>query len=226
MSKSNTSFMSRLEELIQEKHMLSTPFYQAWTCGHLEKSTLLQYAKDYYHHVKAFPTYLSALHSRSDDAQTRRLLLENLIDEEAGKPNHPDLWRSFAMALGVTKQEVEAHKPSAAAKELVDTFRDICRSEPVAAGIAALYCYESQIPAICTTKIDGLKKWYGMTNPGGYHYFTVHETADVEHSRVERELLESMVTPEEQDAVLASAKRILNTLWNFLGSFDIGYVTK
>ncbi|MEI8366225.1 MAG: CADD family putative folate metabolism protein [Parachlamydiaceae bacterium] len=221
MNKSNSQFMNKLDALIQEHHMLSHPFYKAWTCGHLKQSTLMEYAKEYYHHVKAFPTYLSAVHSRSDDAQVRRLLLENLIDEEAGKPNHPDLWRSFAIALGLTKQEVETHQPESAAKKLVDTFRDICRNEPIAAGIAALYCYESQIPAICTTKIDGLKQWYGMTNPGGYHYFTVHETADVEHSRVERQLLESMVSPEDEDAVMKSAQRVLSTLWDFLSSFKI-----
>ena len=221
MNEHNQSFMERLDALIQKKHMLTHPFYQAWTCGHLEKSTLQEYAKEYYHHVKAFPTYLSALHSRCDDAKSRRLLLENLIDEEAGKPNHPDLWRSFAMALGVTSKEIDGHQPQEAAKTLVDTFRDICRSDPIAAGVAALYCYESQIPSICTTKSDGLKKWYGMTNAGGYHYFTVHETADVEHSRAERELLGSMVTPEEESRVLASAERILDTLWNFLSSFKV-----
>ena len=168
MHTNHTSWMNRLEEMIQQQHMLTNPFYQAWTCVHLKQSTLMEYAKEYYHHVKAFPTYLSAVHSRCDDSEVRKLLLENLIDEEAGKPNHPDLWRSFAMALGVSKEEIETHQPQIAAKELVDTFRDICRHEPIAAGVAALYCYESQIPAICTTKIDGLKKWYGMTNPGGY----------------------------------------------------------
>jgi len=216
------SLITQLDALIQQKHMLQHDFYKAWTCGHLQQSTLREYAKAYYHHVKAFPTYLSAVHSRCDDSKTRKLLLENLIDEEAGTPNHPDLWRSFAQALGVTSHELDHDKPQSAASELVDTFRDICRNAPIAAGIAALYCYESQIPTICTSKIDGLKKWYGMNDPEGYRYFTVHETADVEHSRVERELLVSMVgTKEEENAVLASAERILDTLWKFLSSFKI-----
>jgi len=45
------------------------------------------------------------------------------------------------------------------------TFREILRGPPVAEAVAALYAYESQVPEIATTKIDGLKKFYGVTQP-------------------------------------------------------------
>jgi pyrroloquinoline-quinone synthase len=32
------------------------------------------------------------LHSRCDELETRQVLLENLIDEERGAGNHPELW--------------------------------------------------------------------------------------------------------------------------------------
>lgn len=215
------SWTAKLDHLIQQKQMLSTPFYQAWSSGKLSKSTLQEYAREYYHHVKAFPTYLSALHSRSQDPNVRLHLLNNLIDEEAGEPNHPQLWRSFALALGVTEEQLETQKPSPATQELVDAFQHSCRKAPLVVGLAALYCYESQIPAICPTKIEGLKNWYGLTDPEDYRYFSVHEVADVEHSRIEKELLEKMVTPQEEKAVLKGAESILNVLWNFLGSFEM-----
>lgn len=211
-------WMEQLERLIQQKHMLTHPFYQAWTCGMLSKTTLQDYAKEYYHHVKAFPTYLSTLHSHCEDISVRKMILDNLIDEEAGNPNHPDLWRTFALSLGVTNQELDNHKPKAATEALIKTFRESCMTS-LAAGMTALYCYESQIPAICQTKIDGLKKWYGMTNPEGYHYFTVHETADVEHSKAEKQALGNLVKPGEEVNVLKEAEKILDSLSNFLSSF-------
>ena len=36
------------------------------------RDDLREYASDYYHHVAAFPAYLSALHSRLDDGEQRR----------------------------------------------------------------------------------------------------------------------------------------------------------
>lgn len=221
MNNSTHSWMDQLEALIQEKHMLKHPFYQAWTCDMLSKETLQEYAKEYYHHVKAFPTYLSALHSRCEDIGIRKNLLSNLMDEEAGSPNHPDLWKAFALALGVSEQELHSHKPSTATQDLVNTFRKHCTQKPLPVGVATLFCYESQIPEICKTKIDGLKRWYGMDNPDQYRYFSVHETADIEHSLQEKEILTTMINPQNGKAVLKGAKDTLNALWNFLSSFKI-----
>lgn len=216
-----TAWVDQVEKLIQEKHMLVHPFYQAWTRGHLSKSTLQEYAKEYYHHVKAFPTYLSSLHSRCKDPTIRKSLLSNLIDEEAGSPNHPELWREFALSLGIEPKELDQHLPRQETKELVTHFRDVCKKAELAAGIAALYSYESQIPSICTSKIEGLKKWYGLTNEATYRYFSVHESADIEHAREEREMLLALTKPENERAVLETVQKTLDRLWKFLSSFHL-----
>lgn len=214
-------WLDELEQLIKRKHMLSHPFYQAWTCGQLSYRQLQDYAKEYYHHVKAFPTYISALHSRCEDLKIRKCLLANLVDEEMGEPNHPELWSDFGLALGVSQKEWDTHQPRNQTKCLIDTFKDSCSSSTLGAGIAALYCYESQIPPICKTKIEGLKKWYGMTNPADYRYFSVHEIADVEHSANEKALLKSLViTKSDEEIVLKTAEKVLDALGDFLSSFQ------
>ena len=166
--------------------MLTHPFYQAWQRGELTREALADYAAQYYRHVEAFPRYLSALHSHTDDADTRRAVLQNLMDEEAGTPNHPELWLQFAEGLGMSREAVLAAETQPETQTLVQTFDDVCRNGSVAAGLAALYSYESQIPAIAETKIDGLMKFYGITDESALAYFRVHQEADVEHAAVER----------------------------------------
>ncbi|MDP1834997.1 MAG: CADD family putative folate metabolism protein [Chlamydiales bacterium] len=205
------SYLNNIDQQIANKHLLSHPFYQAWTRGELTKECLAEYAAQYYHHVKAFPTYLSALHAHTEEAHTRRELLQNLIEEEAGTPNHPDLWKAFGEALSFTEQasndEIQA---------LINTFRDICHNGSVAEGLAALYAYESQIPAVSESKIHGLKQHYDMTNPKDWRYFTVHIEADKEHAAVERKLLAQYVNAENHQAVQASVQKVLDRLWDFL----------
>lgn len=209
-----------LEKIIQQKQMLSHPFYQAWSCGKLTREQLQEYAKEYYHHVKAFPTYISALHSRCEDMEDRKCLLANLVDEEMGNPNHPELWKAFGFALGVNQEDWDAHQPAHQTQCLIQTFKDSCSSLPLSAGVAALYCYESQIPSICTTKIEGLRKWYGMTDPADYRYFSVHEVADVEHSEAEKNLLMKWAaTEDDEKVVLKTAENVLDALGNFLTQF-------
>ena len=100
--------LDTIDNQIAAKHLLTHPFYLAWTRGELSKDALADYARRSYHHVAAFPTYLSAVHARCEDQATRKQLLSNLIDEEAGTPNHPELWLQFAEGLGVAKEDVQA----------------------------------------------------------------------------------------------------------------------
>ncbi|MGH9809180.1 MAG: CADD family putative folate metabolism protein, partial [Terriglobia bacterium] len=200
-------YLDRLEQQIAARHLLTHPFYLAWTRGELHKATLADYACQYYRHVVAFPTYLSALHARCDDQLTRRQLLANLIDEEAGNPNHPQLWRNFAAALGVTPNELDDVAAWPETTGLIATFRSVCSQGDIAAGLAALYAYESQIPAVSVSKINGLIKHYFFDDPETYRYFTVHIEADREHSAAERALLEENIRPENSALVSQAADR-------------------
>jgi pyrroloquinoline-quinone synthase len=209
-------YLDKIDNDIAEKHLLKHPFYLAWTRGELSKEALADYARQYYHHVAAFPTYLSAVHAKCEDQATRKQLLNNLIDEEAGSPNHPELWLKFAEGLDVSDSSVCKSEKWPETKNLINTFRSVCREGSTAKGLAALYAYESQIPAICESKIDGLKKHYGFTNPEHYQYFTVHIEADREHSAAERKMLEACIDKQNFESVKTSANRVLDALCEML----------
>ncbi|MBO0696522.1 MAG: CADD family putative folate metabolism protein [Verrucomicrobia bacterium] len=209
-------YLQNIDNDIAEKHLLKHPFYLAWTRGQLSKEALTDYAQQYYHHVAAFPTYLSAVHAHCDDQATRKQLLNNLIDEEAGSPNHPELWKKFADGLGVEGAELARTEKQPETKNLINTFRSVCGQRSTAEGLAALYAYESQIPEICESKIDGLKKHYGFTKPEHYEYFAVHVEADREHSAAERKMLSRYINDRNFESVRASANRVLDALWEML----------
>ena len=159
---------------------------------------------------------LSAAHAGCDDSAVRRQILANLIDEEAGEPNHPQLWRTFAESLGVLPNDLDATETWPETAELIATFRDICRNETTASALAALYAYESQIPAVSESKIDGLVKHYGFKDENDYRYFSVHIEADREHAAVERALLAEQVDAENAGATSRAADRVLGALWELL----------
>ena len=211
-----SEYLDNIDNDITEKHLLKHPFYLAWARGELSKDALTDYSEQYYHHVAAFPTYLSAVHANCDDQATRKELLNNLIDEEAGSPNHPELWKKFAGSLGVEEAELAQTGKQPETENLINTFRSVCKQRSTAEGLAALYAYESQIPSICESKIDGLKKHYGFTKPEHYQYFTVHIEADREHSAAEREMLCRYLGAHNFESVKMSVNRVLDALWDML----------
>jgi pyrroloquinoline-quinone synthase len=212
-----SELVANLNTMVAERSLLKHPFYQQWSAGGLSLERLRNYAAQYYRHVEAFPRYISALHSRCPDLETRQALLDNLIDEERGPENHPELWLRFAEGLGATRQDVLAAPPSPTTGRLVETFTRLAREGSVAAGLAALYVYESQIPAVAATKIEGLKRFYGISDDRSLSFFTVHEKADVFHAETTARLLEShSATAEEARAAAAGADAALTALWEML----------
>ena len=225
MSQGHTSETVVQEPIIQQidarvarQHLLQHPFYQAWSRGELSLDALRDYAAQYYHHVAAFPMYLSAVHAQTEDAAVRRQILSNLMDEEAGEPNHPELWLRFAESLGLSREDVKRTAQWEATKSLIASFRNCCGVRGTGVGLAALYAYESQIPAVSEKKIEGLKEFYGFSDAAGYNYFTVHIEADREHAAVEAAQIAQVVDDSQRGAALEAVGEVLGGLYGLLSA--------
>ena len=205
-------FLTALDALIAEKHLLKHPFYRLWSHGRLTREHLREYAVSYYPHVAAFPTYVSGVHSGCEDAALRQELLENLIEEERGDENHPALWRRFAAALGADPSDLSSSPRTPEVADAIAEFRRATRGS-TPEGLAALYAYESQIPEVSKTKREGLCGFYGIAEGDATRFFSVHETADVWHRQVEREALGRVADrPEAREKALAAARRCVDAL--------------
>ena len=216
------SFVTKLKKELSGCHLLKHPFYKQWTEGKLSMKCLQNYASQYYHHVSAFPCYISAVHSLCDNLENRKVLLENLNEEEGflqGEP-HPELWLKFAEGLGLKKDQVRSAKKGKAIKKVINTFFSKCRSS-YSEGLSSVYSYEYQVPEVAETKIKGLKEHYNITDKSSLLFFTVHQLADVEHRKVIEQLLEKL--PEkEQTSAIRSAIDTARSLWNFLTAVQNG----
>ncbi len=209
----SASFLNSLDTVILERKMLEHPFYQMWNEGTLTMEMLREYAKQYYWQVYYFPTFVSATHANCEDMDVRQMLLENLIEEEHGPNNHPELWLRFAESLGVSREEVKTAKYLPTTKESVRILRELSGRKNPAEGLAALYAYEMQIPDVAKTKIHGLQTRYGLTSDNALIFFRVHEEADVIHSRVTREALVRMCpTEKEQNVALEAAREAADAI--------------
>lgn len=209
------SIADEVDTLIEERSLLKHPFYQAWQRGELSLDTLRTYAAQYYHHVLAFPQYVSAAHAGCPDQADRQALLENLIEEERGDDNHPELWLRFGDALEISRPDVVHSEALPETRTLVDTFRDATKNGSFAQAATALYCYESQVPNVARTKIDGLKRFYGIDDKRGLAFFEVHIEADEWHAEVGRGFVDRYGAA-DRDTVLGTARRCLDALWGFL----------
>jgi pyrroloquinoline-quinone synthase len=155
----------------------------------------------------------------------RQELLENLIEEERGTENHPELWLRFAESLGATRDEVRNAELLPSTKASVARLKSLTQSEDYRGGLAALYAYESQIPEVARTKREGLKSFYGIEDERAVSFFRVHEDIDVLHQQVEKQILtEKCESGDEQRRAIESARESSKALWSFLDGVCKAYL--
>lgn len=214
--------LERIDALIAERHLLKHPFYTKWREGTLSREALQEYARQYYAFESTFPRLLSSLHARSERADVRQSLLDNLWDEEHGEVNHAELWLRFGEGIGVDRESVRTATANSGTRGLLDSYWASVTDASLAAGIAALYAYEGQVPEVATEKIRGLVEQYGVDDPRTLAFFTVHSTLDIEHSGAERSMIASLApTADEEEQVLAATRSALDAWWGFLDAVNV-----
>jgi len=211
-----------IDDLLRERHLLKHPFYVAWSCGELPLETLRDYAGQYYRFEAAFPRFVAAAYSRLGRPEDRRVLLENLIDEEGRTPTHPELWVDFARGIGLSRRATLSARPSGATEALLACYERLTRRTPEEA-VSALYAYESIFPEIAAEKSRGLRAHYGIRDRPTHEFFRVHTGADVEHSRAERKVLSGLLagSPAARLAALRASRSAIGAWWSFLDAFPL-----
>tara|TARA_B100001179_G_scaffold43265_1_gene28573 strand:- start:1052 stop:1723 length:672 start_codon:yes stop_codon:yes gene_type:complete len=217
-------FLNQIDKKIKKNHLLNHSFYKAWNAGELDITTIQEYAAQYYKHVSSFPRYLSAIHSNCDNISIRQVLLENLMDEELGNENHPELWLRFCEGIGKTRVSMKQTIAMDETRELVETFMELSKNNKYHIGLSALYCYESMIPEISENKIDGLKKFYNIKDDKTLKFFMVHLHTDKWHREVVKNLLGNICESDiEKNEALGAANQALKALNNFLTGMERVY---
>jgi pyrroloquinoline-quinone synthase len=220
-------FFEQLDMRIAKYDLLCHPFYRAWSAGELTREDLREYARDYYHHVEAFPAYLAELGIRLDESELRRAVLANMADEkgiadDSGEASraHSELWLDFAEGMGAGRH-MRGHRPVAEITELTGFFHRVASEGTPEEALAAFYAYESQVPRVAKEKARGLREMYGA-DARATSYFTLHTTADVYHSQLWRQQLEKRLeaNPQMAEKALAAGENAAQALWRALDGIE------
>jgi len=95
------------------------------------------------------------------EIEARKVLTENLADEEIHGADHPELWLRFAEGLGADSRQSASGGRLPETEAMVSDFFALTSGEWTQ-GLCALFAYESQVPAVSASKMDGLRKFYGI----------------------------------------------------------------
>ncbi|MDE1860337.1 MAG: iron-containing redox enzyme family protein [Candidatus Micrarchaeota archaeon] len=219
----NKKFVEEIDAILKEKSLLRHPFYKMWSEGRLSLDTLRGYAVEYYSLEAAFPKFLLQLREHGPDSSDDKVLMENYAEETAKGKTHVGLWLDFAEGLGLSRADVENSRTLDSTRETLAQIRSLVKMGYLS-GIAALLAYEANLQETSVTKIEGLKKHYGLTDKKSTEFFALHGIVDVKHSNDWRIILSKNAKTEEQrEEVKRAVGKSMDALWSFLDGINERY---
>ncbi len=212
----NEDFIKEVEEILHEKSLLKHPFYKLWEQGRLSKSALQGYARQYYFLERAFPGFLLKTYEKTKDKKEREVIIENYKEETNEKAAHVDLWLDFTESLDLKREEVKQSQMMQSTSQALKVFEELSQ-ENFFMGMGALLAYENNLQETAATKIDGLRKFYGIAEGKAVKFFEVHGVLDLKHANDWKEIIKKKVKVEgEKGVVLKGVTQAMDALWHFL----------
>lgn len=241
-----SSFVSELMAEAQEHRAVRHPYLLALARGDLPNlhGALSDFACHYYGYSSHFPRFLTSLISRLEEAEDRQALLDNLREESGcyspedlghleacGIPSewvanvpHPELFRRFRRALGVSDRDPsKEHVEVVAWRELLLT---VLSHGSAAEAVGALGLgTEGIVPAIYPAFVQALQQ-RGHVAPRDGVFFGLHTLVDDHHQASLTALACKLAaTPRGRDGLalgMTKALALREAFWSWLHQRALG----
>jgi pyrroloquinoline-quinone synthase len=177
------NLIQKIDQIIEERSLLKHPFYEMWSDGKLTQESLAGYSKEYFQLVKAVPEFMTPIIEKAPNS-----VITELTENQQEESDHIKPWISFAGELGISNDELISYSGLDKTKKAVSDLSELMTTFD--GGACAMYAFEKEIPKISQTKLDGLSKFYQITNDNATEYFKLHTEADIRHTASWRNILE------------------------------------
>ena len=107
--RSSAQFREQLLDIMAQKHHWAWSYFSGPT---LTKAQLkIHFQQEYAVYVRDFPVFLARIHGKNPPLEVRRMLAENIYEEDTGKlslgTSHPELFMNMMEGLGFRRREFE-----------------------------------------------------------------------------------------------------------------------
>lgn len=216
-----TAFAKQLLAAGHVPEIIEHPFVRGIVEGRYPKESLYAYAQELIGLAAGFPARLAELFARCDHAEVRRVILENLLEEEGVV--------SFGAVNGLVIDPQRRH--AAMGDRFLKALGAGCVPTPPPAGQwlttelqagrwlgpFAYFCVgiEANVPATFRLLAAGLRTHYGL-HEEDLEYFTEHFIADERHGEHGAEIAAAAATTQAlQQEALTGAQRGGQAWWHF-----------
>ena len=223
-------FLESLLTIMDGKHHWA---WEHFANGRLQKEQLkIHFQQEFAVYVRDFPVFLSRIHGKNPPAPVRRMLAQNIYEEDTGGlsmgKSHPELFLGMMEGLGFRSKDFDESRLLPASRAYRSWLDSMSNHRQWVMGAATLTIFvegsvkdrkEILEPAKPKTaeeiesliQLHPLVRHHGLT-PDAMDLMRAHQLVEAGHRHDAYDMVVNYTAPALQRAVLASLKKSL-TLW-------------
>lgn len=233
-----TAFVERLQSFAEASRAANHPLLRAIAEGDFDdlRGAIREFVGEYYFYSRRFTQALGAVMSSLDEPEHRAWLTGNTAEEagmldaaherelaEAGidpdfvKAPHPELFRRFLRAAGLSPDDLARRTPLVSTSSWVETFLSICRHGGQEQAVGALgVATEGIVGHMYRYVLRGIKRAWPEMPLKDRVFFDLHAMVDDDHADVLRRIAVSLArTPEGRRQLAVGTAKALSARATF-----------
>ena len=193
----------RIDQEVEKRSLLKHPFYKMWSNGELDLNHLRGYSLEYFQLVKVVPEMVNNIMLKLEESELRSTVEESHKEESS----HVEPWIRFVTSLGIQEQDLLNYICDENTKKAVSSLVELTKC-PLDEAVCAMYAYELDLPNISRSKIEGLNKFYNLSNADSTNYFESHQEADIRHADIWRNMIKNIPDHKHEFCFNAAVKSL------------------
>jgi pyrroloquinoline-quinone synthase len=161
------------------------------------------YSLEYFQLVKVIPEMVNNIKLKLEESELRNTVEESHKEESS----HVEPWIRFATSLGIKEQDLLNYICDENTKNAVSSLMELTKN-PLEEAVCAMYAYELDLPNISRIKIEGLNKFYNLSNADSTNYFEIHQEADIRHADIWRNMIKNIPDHKHEFCFSAAVKSL------------------
>lgn len=202
----------------EREYLLSAPIILRCFHGDIAKSDYVAFLTQAYHHVKHTVPLLMSVGARLPESKEwLREAVAEYIEEELG---HQEWILNDIAACGCDKEQVRNSQPSFATELMVSYAYDLINRVNPLGFFGMVHVLEGTSIAMADNAADNIQSAVGLPKKA-FSYLRSHGSLDIEHVKFFEELMTKISCPDEQELIVASAKKFFKLYGDIFRTLDV-----
>lgn len=208
-----------LNETTEERdYLLSSPIITRCFKGDITTSDYVAFLSQAYHHVKHTVPLLMSVGARlPEEKEWLREAVAEYIEEELG---HQEWVLNDIEACGTDKEQVRHSQPCFATELMVSYAYDLVNRINPLGFFGMVHVLEGTSIAMADNAAESIQNALGLPKKA-FSYLRSHGSLDIEHVKFFETLMDQIDSKEEQDLIVASAKKFFLLYGEIFRTLDV-----